>query len=757
MNEYKILYLFSGAHRQTSFASNVTKLAKEAGLAVTVVEVDIEFGEGHDLSKQEVRQSWLNRIRKGEFRAVVVTPPCSTYSRVRMANMKGPPPLRSKDFPFGFPWLSNHHKKQAALGTCLVDFTIEVFIAVVETRVDLEGHVILAFSEHPEDLGSVRRQEDGLWMQPASMWQRPEWKQILQDQGMFTVVYNQCCWGASYRKPTRSVTNLPDVQHWGPNEWPTFDEEHMYLGPNINCACNPQRSLIKKHNYQAFETTGTSSYPPAMDLALAQAFVTTIKATVSPPSRQSGGDLVETEASEARLEPVAHKTSESSKKPEVTASIDTCQLDRCCSVFPVGSGGSERESLNAPGLGRPMRAYYKGKHRTVHDGGGLCSPGRWPPDRRRPMKEAKGIRLAAKVKKLFLAWILEVERCRKGGIKDLFWQLAGGKHPSSPFVENIENMKEELDRELEAMGLAPRRKDGDRDTEIHFRRLMAMLLAVQDEDVEFLGPMVQEGVPLGVDEEMSRTPKVFEEKTKWAREFVDYVLEEQMATNYASAEESHEDIRRQVMEEVDMGSIKKYGENEARAKFKERLAIAALGAVPKELGSDRVRLIHDGSYSVDINRRIKVRDRMRFPLCDDAAAVLVEIEEEVARSKAARFALLYDISRAHKLIPVLERDWGLQAFRLPGAADEQVYVHTRGTFGVASAAYYWQRVAACMVRLCHRLAGSSLGVYHLLFADDANVLATWLNSDTWLQAPQSASWSIMAIFCWWRFRYHGRR
>ena len=254
------------------------------------------------------------------------------------------------------------------------------------------------------------------------------------------------------------------------------------------------------------------------------------------------------------------------------------------------------------------------------------------PGRRKPMKEAKGIRLAAKVKKLFLAWILEVERCRKGGVKDLFWQLAGGKHPSSPFVENIENMKEELDRELEAMGLAPRRKDGDRDTEIHFRRLMAMLLAVQDEDVEFLGPMVQEGVPLGVDEEMPRTPKVFEEKTKWAREFVDYVLEEQMATNYASAEESHEDIRRQVMEEVDMGSIKKYGENEARAKFKERLAIAALGAVPKELGSDRVRLIHDGSYSVDINRRIKVRDRMRFPLCDDAAAVLVEIEEEVARS-----------------------------------------------------------------------------------------------------------------------------
>ena len=649
MVEYKILYLFSGAHRQTSFASNVNKLAKDAGLNITVLEVDIEFGEEHDLSKQEVRQTWLNRIASGEFRAVVVTPPCSTYSRVRMANMKGPPPLRSKDFPYGFPWLRNHHKKQAELGTCLVDFTIDVFNTVLGVKVDNKGQLILVFSEHPEDLGAVRRQEDGLWMQPASMWQRQEWVRILEEQDMFTVVYNQCCWGASYRKPTRSVTNLPDIRHWGPNEWPIFDEDRMYIGPCINCSCNPQCSLVKKHNYQTFETTGTSSYPPDMDLALAAAFVNQIKATVSLPSFQSGGDQVETEAE--KWEPGTkekEKEKETSMKPEITASIDTCP--------------------------------------------------------------------------------------------------SGGKHPSSPFVENIEKMKEELDQELEAMGLAPRRREGDRDTEIHFRRLIAMLLAVQDEDVDFLGPMAKDGVPLGVDEEMPRTPRVFEEKTKWAREFVDYVLEEQMATNYASAEESQEDIRRQVMEEVAMGSIKKYEEKEAKAKFKERLAVAALGAVPKELGSDRVRLIHDGSYSVDINRRIKVRDRMRFPLCDDAAAVLVEVEEEVASSKEARFALLYDISRAHKLIPVLERDWGLQAFRLPAAEDGQLYVHTRGTFGVASAAYYWQRVAACLVRLCHRLAGSSLGVYHLLFADDGWITSVgehfWRKSLFWLFVMELAEFPI---------------
>lgn len=159
--------------------------------------------------------------------------------------------------------------------------------------------------------------------------------------------------------------------------------------------------------------------------------------------------------------------------------------------------------------------------------------------------------------------------------------------------------------------------------------------------------------------------------------------------------------------------------------------MAALGAVPKELGSEKVRMIHDGSYSVDVNRRIKVRDRLRFPLCDDAAAVLTEIEEEVSKTKEARFSLLYDISRAHKLVPIAEEDWGLQAFKLPGEEDK-IYVHTRGTFGVASAAYYWQRTAACMVRLCHRLAGQELGVYHLLFADDGWIAS--VGKDFWKKA-----------------------
>ena len=87
-------------------------------------------------------------------------------------------------------------------------------------------------------------------------------------------------------------------------------------------------------------------------------------------------------------------------------------------------------------------------------------------------------------------------------------------------------------------------------------------------------------------------------------------------------------------------------------------------------------------------------------------------------------SLLYDISKAHKLIPICERDWGLQAFRLPDDESGDVFVHTRGTFGVASAAYWWGRCASGIVRLAHRLGHGELALYHLLYADDGWLTAT---------------------------------
>lgn len=286
--------------------------------------------------------------------------------------------------------------------------------------------------------------------------------------------------------------------------------------------------------------------------------------------------------------------------------------------------------------------------------------------------------------------------------KSLFWATAAGKHGGTPFGGEIYGFRERLDLWLQERGMSPHRRDADRSSEINFRRLRAVATVLSDEDADFLDEVAATGVKLGVDEEMPRNPAVYEEKLRWTVDPTEEDFHDTLAENYTSAVENSADIARQVAEEVEKGTILKFTEEEAKRKFGGRLAVAALGAVPKELGTTKVRLIHDGTYSVDVNRRIRVRDRMRFPLIDDAAAVLRQVQEEKEQGRGVvRLSALYDIARAHKLVPVREDDWGLQAFRLPGETTGDIYVHTRGTFGIASAAYWFGRVIGVAVRSCH--------------------------------------------------------
>ena len=525
------------------------------------------------------------------------------------------------------------------------------------------------------------------------------------------------------------MSNSRMIRKWGPVGWPQFDEEGFYVGPlKQDCGCQVTRSLAKRSNDEAFRTTGTSVYPPRLDEAIAEAIVDYCLAhhASSPKVGEKRTCMVsQVDAKEDNKRKKEERTVEKDDRPKDVEPnyLEEKTPDKRKRDEDVREEGQEERGTSwRPGSGVPMQCFYKGKHRTIHDGGGLCSPGRWPVEQRRPMKGREGLELAAVVKSQFLKWLLkkgEVE------VKEAFWKLASGKHPSSPFEDAMEETRREVDKALSNMGKRPERRSRDRASEIAFRRLEAMAEACGDEDCGWLSAMAQEGVPLGVDEELPRVEKVFELKEKWNLDFVDDALRDSVADNYKSAEESADDIERQVLEEVERGSIVVMSEEEVKERYKGRLAIAALGAVPKEMGSSVVRVTHDGSFSVDVNHRIKVRDRMRFPMIDDASAVLLQVEEEVRRlNGAVRFSLIYDISRAPKLVPVAEKDWGLQAFKLPGRkAPGKVYLHTRGTFGISSAAYWWQRLAAVVVRTAHRLSGREMGVLHLLFADDGWLVA----------------------------------
>ena len=178
------------------------------------------------------------------------------------------------------------------------------------------------------------------------------------------------------------------------------------------------------------------------------------------------------------------------------------------------------------------------------------------------------------------------------------------------------------------------------------------------------------------------------------------------------------DIRRQIDEDVLAGAAVRMSVSAARKKYGSRLTIACLGATPKEPGSEVVRILYDGTNGVHTNNRIRVRDRARCPMIEDLEALLREIED--AGEGEAHFLIVYDISKAHRLIPVREADWGLQAFQLSGKPEDEdeVVMYCCGTFGIVSAAYWWARVSAAMVRLLRYCVGLYWAIWHLLYADD---------------------------------------
>ena len=85
------------------------------------------------------------------------------------------------------------------------------------------------------------------------------------------------------------------------------------------------------------------------------------------------------------------------------------------------------------------------------------------------------------------------------------------------------------------------------------------------------------------------------------------------------------------------------------------------------------------------------------------------------------FSLVADVSKAHRRFLHAPEERGLLACRVR-ETDQEVYINKVGTFGVASASYWWGRIAGAGLRLCHELLGREHPVELLLFADDLEAL-----------------------------------
>ena len=209
---------------------------------------------------------------------------------------------------------------------------------------------------------------------------------------------------------------------------------------------------------------------------------------------------------------------------------------------------------------------------------------------------------------------------------------------------------------------------------------------------------------------MPRTPEVYAKKEKWSLE-EDTLDTRWEVENYKSMKGYEDDVKKRFEEEEILGWMKEMPDEEAQREFGNTLHLAGLAVVEEK---DKIRVVHDGTHGVKVNQRIRVQDQTRSPTAGELRTLLKERYSEGENNK--HILIVGDVSKAHRRVKIRRADWGYQACRLERG---KIWVNCVGTYGLASAGYWWSRLAAALlVRVFYYVLASSGNQDALLFADD---------------------------------------
>ena len=394
---------------------------------------------------------------------------------------------------------------------------------------------------------------------------------------------------------------------------------------------------------------------------------------------------------------------------------DPVMLDFIDDGLPVRSAGVPETAPAPPRDCRrahtERRAYFMGKSRSFEDGGGgLCSPGRL-----RKEDRADATPLSRKILEQARSFLDESVKAQSAG-KDttlgFMMKLAAGRFDDCPFDKDVvEKMAGFMG---EALGLREEDREVEGGQSFRLRMCGALLKELGDPDWPFF-ELLENGVPIGVGVTMPRTPQVFDQKTKWALD-EDFEGAHAEVENYRSLHGYEADVKRLFEEEARLGWMKEMTDEQAQKEYGQNLHVAGLAVVVER---DKFRVVHDGTHGVKVNPRIRVQDQAKSPTAGEIRTLMVERHGGTGGSR--QFVLVGDVSKAHRRVKVRRQDWGWQACRLE---EGRVWVNCVGTYGIASAGYWWARLSsAVLVRLFYYLLSPSGGQDALLFADDLLMVA----------------------------------
>ena len=325
-------------------------------------------------------------------------------------------------------------RDRAILGNIFADFSFEIATLVAE------GAAIFLAMEQPEDLGALPTgPHEGL--RPASMWQWPQLADLLE-KGLRTVAFHQASFGVPYAKPTRLLLctsldmpirrPLPSAQGFA--------------------------KMFQRQAKGAFKTTGSEQWPVAMCQWLSAMLLSSCLLPAKDAVGEGGA-----------------------------AAPD----DKLQDSFPINAPEGPRV---LGGTGSPRFCRQLGGGKPYHDGGGLCSPGRWAHHARSYAHGSSWDWLRDRMLKLIIAKVGSEEQLEK----EAFRMAAGGEQGCS-LASDLE-LQSQLKEWLE----------------LHLRLLRAMLEGAGDPDREFLR-QAEDGLPVGILDPLPRTPHVFEEQLRTSR------------------------------------------------------------------------------------------------------------------------------------------------------------------------------------------------------------------------------------------------
>ena len=120
------VHLFSGPRRDGDLEEWVLRRSAAAGIQLMPVSMDLELGPQYDLRFAKA-WSWLFRMAQAQLIGVAFSGfPCRTFSRVRFLP-GGPRPLRTRQYPYGVPWLSAAEKKKCQEDTFMAENSAALF------------------------------------------------------------------------------------------------------------------------------------------------------------------------------------------------------------------------------------------------------------------------------------------------------------------------------------------------------------------------------------------------------------------------------------------------------------------------------------------------------------------------------------------------------------------------------------------------------------------------------------------------------